>query len=52
MSKLREQTDVLVRSVREELMGDMTIDEWLHRAWVAWKLAILHGDRFGSQSFS
>lgn len=53
MSKLREHTDTLVRSVREELAGDaeMPPEEFLARAWLAWKLSILEWESFGSRSF-
>lgn len=55
MSKLREQTDLLVRGVREELEGDDDTpqEEILERAWVAWRLANQAGKRniFGAKSF-
>jgi RNA-dependent RNA polymerase len=53
MSKLREQTDILVRGVREELAGDdtMTPREGLEQAWLAWQLSILEHESFGGQSF-
>jgi RNA-dependent RNA polymerase len=53
MSKLREQTDLLVRGMREDLTGDegTPLDEWLERAWVAWKVSLVHRKLFGARSF-
>jgi RNA-dependent RNA polymerase len=53
MAKLREQTDILVRGVREELAGDgdTPLEVLLKRAWVAWKLSVLEREVFGGQSF-
>jgi len=53
-SRLREQTDVLVRGVKEELDGDDDTppEEVLERAWLAWIHAISKGIAFGAQSFS
>ncbi|RDB29625.1 RNA-dependent RNA polymerase 1 [Hypsizygus marmoreus] len=53
MSKLREQTDVLVRGIREELAGDegTPLEEFLEGAWLAWKLSILERASFGGESF-
>ena len=53
-SRLREQTDVLVRGVKEELDGndDTPPEEVLERAWLAWDHAISKGITFGAQSFS
>lgn len=54
-SKLREQTDFLVRGVREELEGDDDTpeEEILQRAWLAWRLANQGSktNTFGAQSF-
>ncbi|KAG6878423.1 hypothetical protein C0993_007024 [Termitomyces sp. T159_Od127] len=52
-AKLREQTDILVRGIREELAGgdDEEPDEYLTRAWAAWKLSILKRSSFGGESF-
>ncbi|KAL1732044.1 RNA dependent RNA polymerase-domain-containing protein [Schizophyllum commune] len=55
MAKLREQTDFLVRGIREEMAGDDDdIPEVpLHRAWLAWQLAYQKQKQklFGAQSF-
>jgi len=53
MSKLREGTDGLVRSIREQLEGDDSAEpeESLNRAWMAWELAVSEGTNFGAQSF-
>ena len=53
MSKLREQTDILVRGVREELAGDEDTHPraFLERAWLAWQLSILKRKSFGGKSF-
>ncbi|KAK2461790.1 hypothetical protein APHAL10511_006253 [Amanita phalloides] len=52
-SKLREQTDILVRGVKEELGGDdeTPLEEVLERAWLAWDHAVSKGMSFGAQSF-
>ncbi|KAG5353249.1 hypothetical protein C0989_008984 [Termitomyces sp. Mn162] len=53
IAKLREHTDILVRSVREELAGgnDENPEEYLQRAWLAWKLSIVERSSFGGESF-
>lgn len=53
ISQLREQTDILVRGVKEELGGDdgMPLEEVLERAWLAWDHALSKGMTFGAQSF-
>ncbi|KAF8633988.1 hypothetical protein AX15_001164 [Amanita polypyramis BW_CC] len=53
MSKLREQTDILVRGVREELSGDYdtALEEVLEWAWLAWDHALSEGAVFGAQTF-
>jgi RNA-dependent RNA polymerase len=55
MSRVREQSASLVREVREDLEGDDddSNEAWLHRAWVAWRVAIAdaESDKFGSMSF-
>jgi len=53
MAKLREATDVLVRSIREELAGDdtFTFDDSLKRAWAAWEFSVSQGAVWGAQSF-
>ena len=52
MARMRDLTDQLVRSVRDELAGD---DESLYgalvRAWLAWNLSLRKGDAFGAVSF-
>ncbi|KAK7064480.1 RNA-dependent RNA polymerase [Favolaschia claudopus] len=54
---LREKSDLLVKSVKEELMGDDDVswDECLMRAWLSFELAIelAHAEHpvFGAQSF-
>lgn len=52
-AKLREQTDLLVRGVREELGGDedVPLEEALQRGWLAWKLSLTEQKSFGAQSF-
>ncbi|KAG6882754.1 hypothetical protein C0992_010750, partial [Termitomyces sp. T32_za158] len=53
-AKLREQTDILVRGIREELAGDdddEEPEEYLQRAWASWKLSILERSSFGGESF-
>ena len=53
ISRLREQTDILVRGVREELAGDEDTPSraFLERAWLAWQLSILERKSFGGESF-
>ncbi|KAF8898564.1 RNA-directed RNA polymerase 2 [Infundibulicybe gibba] len=53
ISKLREQTDILVRGVREELEGDedAPLEDFLRKAWLAWRLSIAERKIFGAQSF-
>ncbi|KAJ7456685.1 RNA-directed RNA polymerase 2 [Mycena latifolia] len=53
ISGLREKSDFLVRGVKEELSGDddVTWEECLQRAWLAFQLAIGEGKSFGAQSF-
>jgi hypothetical protein len=50
---MREVTNVIVRDARDELKGgeDSTLEEWLRRSWVAWKLANLEEDNIGGKSF-
>ncbi|KAK0246074.1 RNA-directed RNA polymerase 2 [Armillaria nabsnona] len=52
-AKLREQTDLLVRGVREELGGDedVPLEEALQRGWLAWELSLTEQKSFGAQSF-
>ncbi|KAG6842522.1 hypothetical protein C0991_000048 [Blastosporella zonata] len=51
--KLRERTDLLVRSIRENLAPEDEEDseEYLRRAWMAWKLSISKRPSFGAESF-
>ena len=53
MTKVRESTDRLVRSIREELEGNDSIgsEETLFRAWTAWEFSVSQGDAFGAKSF-
>jgi hypothetical protein len=53
MAKLREQTNLLVTGIREDLMGDedLPLEEGLMRAWVAWELSAVERDVFGAKSF-
>ncbi|KAJ7225794.1 RNA-directed RNA polymerase 2 [Mycena pura] len=55
IASLREKTDLLVRGVKEELMGDDDVswDECLERAWLSFELAIAEqkSKSFGAQSF-
>jgi hypothetical protein len=51
MAKLREQTNLLVADIREDLLGDedLSLEDGLMRAWVAWELSSF--DTFGAKSF-
>ena len=53
MAKLREQTNLLVSGIREDLMGDedLPLEEGLIRAWVAWELSAVERNMFGAKSF-
>jgi RNA-dependent RNA polymerase len=53
MSKMREQTDLLVRGIREELAGEegSSHEDALGRAWVCWKFSVAYHKRFGAKSF-
>ncbi|KAJ6574801.1 RNA-directed RNA polymerase 2 [Mycena capillaripes] len=57
IASLREKSDILVRSVKEELLGDDDVgwEECLERAWLSFELAIelANGGQktFGAQSF-
>lgn len=52
MAKLREDTDVLVRGIREGL-GEGASTTYLERAWMAWELSVTQTriKEFGAQSF-
>jgi len=54
MAKLREQTDWLVKGIREEFAGDdeSTHEEHLERAWLSYKLAMAERQTFGATSFA
>lgn len=51
--QMRDVTSVLVRDIRDELKGDDgdSLEDWLRRAWVSWKLAIVEQETFGGKSF-
>ncbi|KAL0580309.1 hypothetical protein V5O48_001726 [Marasmius crinis-equi] len=54
MSKLREQTDILVRGVRDEFEGgdEVPAEDSLAHAWLAWKLALKERNKtVGARSF-
>ncbi|KAJ2928805.1 hypothetical protein H1R20_g8302, partial [Candolleomyces eurysporus] len=53
ISRLRENTDILVRGMRETLEGDDadTEEDFLQRAWYAWQVSLEKGREFGAQSF-
>lgn len=53
MAKLREHTNTLVSSIREDLLGDeeFPLEEGLMRAWVAWEMSVAERDEFGGNSF-
>ncbi|KAJ7275343.1 RNA-directed RNA polymerase 2 [Mycena haematopus] len=57
IASLREKSDILVRSVKEELLGDDDVswEECLERAWLSFQLAIELASKehptFGAQSF-
>lgn len=53
ISRLRENTDILVRGMRETLEGEDedTEEDFLQRAWYAWQVALEKGRQFGAQSF-
>jgi len=53
ISGMREETTTLVSGMRKELEGaeDASIEEWVNRAWAAWKVSIVKDGAFGSKSF-
>lgn len=52
MSRLRENTDAFVTSVREELLGESDDPtEALRRSWAAWQVSAAEKDAFGAKSF-
>jgi len=53
ISGMRDESTTLVRRIRKELEGgeDATIDDWLNRAWTAWKVSVTKDRLFGSKSF-
>lgn len=52
-AKLHENTEFLVRGIREALMGNdsVELEESLTRAWKAWEISISQVPTFGAQSF-
>ncbi|THU91778.1 RdRP-domain-containing protein [Dendrothele bispora CBS 962.96] len=55
MAKLREQTDILVRGIRDELAGEHDVILRLVRAWLACELGLKERskkDLIGAQSFT
>ncbi|KAI0051419.1 RdRP-domain-containing protein [Auriscalpium vulgare] len=52
MTRLRDQTDYLVKRIREEFEYEDDSDEdWLERGWAAWKVACICDTAFGAKSF-
>jgi RNA-dependent RNA polymerase len=52
MAKMRDLTDRLVRSVKEEFVGeDEGLTSSLERAWIAWQVSLMKGKEFGAKSF-
>ena len=53
MAKLRDQTNLLVTIIREDLMGDedLPLEDRLDHAWVAWEFSAVEKDAFGAKSF-
>lgn len=53
MSRLREQTGLLVGGIREDIMGDeeQPLEDALTCAFVAWELSNIEQNTFGAQSF-
>jgi hypothetical protein len=54
ISKVREDTNILVRGIREDLVGNDSVnaEQNLQRAWTAWKFAVSQGKTFGARSFA
>ena len=52
-TNVRESTEVLVRGIREDLVGDGQGEMGLRRAWMAWKFAMWESraGTFGAMSF-
>lgn len=50
---MRDVTAICVRDIRDELKGDdgASLEDWLRRAYVSWKLAIVEQESFGGKSF-
>lgn len=53
MSRLREQTGLLVNGIREDILGDeeLPLEGALVCAFVAWELSNIEQDTFGAKSF-
>lgn len=53
MAKLREQTNLLVTGIREDLLGDedLPLEEGLMRSWMAWRVSATEHGKFGATSF-
>ncbi|KAH8100639.1 RNA dependent RNA polymerase-domain-containing protein [Cristinia sonorae] len=53
MSKLREQTSILVQEIEHQLVGELGIlpQDALRRAWVAYRISLLTAHQFGGRSF-
>lgn len=54
MSRLREQTTILVQGVGHELAGEdgTLFEKSMERAWVAYRMACMEKDCFGAKSFA
>ncbi|THH20540.1 hypothetical protein EW146_g829 [Bondarzewia mesenterica] len=52
MAKLRDQTSLLVKDMKQKLAGENATDEeGLHRAWAAWMVSRSSETMFGAKSF-
>ena len=52
-SRMRDVTGTLVRRIREELEGGegAPVQDWVNRAWTAWKVSIKKDGLFASKTF-
>lgn len=50
-SRMREQSTLLVNTIRNELSEPEEAEEWLLRTWVAWKVSRHARDAFGARSY-
>ena len=52
-SRMRDATTTLVFRIREELVGgeDASFQDWMNRAWAAWKVSIKKDGLFASKTF-